>query len=116
MRAAAQRSAEPGAAILRCWRASSPAGATSANRVVSLFFQPLTTSASPVISAAKPIRATSAGSSYLAWPTLVSSMPARRKNSVAVAPGIRQVTVTPLSFSSSRSAAAKLSRKALLPL
>jgi hypothetical protein len=31
-------------------------------------------------------------------------MPARSKKSVSVAPGIKQVTVTPLSFSSLRSA------------
>jgi hypothetical protein len=45
----------------------------------------------------KPILATSAGSSFFAWPTLVSSMSARSKKSVSVAPGIGQVMVTPLS-------------------
>ena len=58
----------------------------------------------------------SAGSSFFAWPILVSSMSARSKKSVSVAPGIRQVTVTPLSLSSWRSAKEKLSRNALMPL
>jgi hypothetical protein len=46
----------------------------------------------------------------------VSSIPARSKNSVSVAPGIRHVTVTPLSSSSARSANEKESMKALLAL
>jgi uncharacterized membrane protein len=41
---------------------------------------------------------------------------ARAKNSVLVAPGIKQVTVTPESLSSARSANEKESRKALVPL
>ena len=90
----------PGSAILRCCSASTPAGVTSAIAACSLFFQPVTTSPSPFIIASKPVLATSAGSSFLRWPTLVSSMSARSKNSVSVAPGIRQVTVTPVSFSS----------------
>ena len=36
--------------------------------------------------------------------TLVSIMSARSKKSVSVAPGMRHVTVTPLSFNSARSA------------
>jgi hypothetical protein len=38
------------------------------------------------------------------WPvaTLVSSIPARSKNSVSVGPGISEVTVTPVSASSTR--------------
>ena len=51
--------------------------------------------------ASQPALATSAGSSFLACPTLVSSSSARWKNSVSVAPGLRQVTVTPLSLISS---------------
>ena len=51
-----------------------------------------------------------AASSFLAVPTLVSIMSARSKNSVSVAPGIRQLTVTPLSFSSWRIAKLMLSR------
>ena len=70
----------------------------------SLLCQPLTTSPSPFIMALKPVLATSAGSSFLPCPILVSSMSARAKNSVSVAPGMRQVTVTPVSLSSARSA------------
>jgi hypothetical protein len=62
------------------------------------------------------VRATSAGWSFLEVPTLVSIMSARSKNSVSVAPGIRQVTETPESISSWRNANEKLSRNALLAL
>jgi hypothetical protein len=41
---------------------------------------------------------------------------ARLKNSVSVAPGIRQLTVTPVSFNSSRNAKEKLLMKAFVPL
>jgi hypothetical protein len=47
---------------------------------------------------------------------LVSSMSARSKKSVSVAPGIKHVTVTPLSAISARSAKENESRKALLAL
>jgi len=57
-----------------------------------------------------------AGSSFFDCPTLVSSMSARAKKSVSVAPGIRQVTVTPLSFNSARSANENESMNALVPL
>ncbi len=77
---------------------------------------PATTSASPDIIASKPTFATSAGSSFLSVPTFVSIMCARSKNCVSVAPGIRTETVTPLSFSSLRSAYENESRNALLPL
>ena len=40
-------------------------------------------------------------------PTCVSSMSARSKNSVSTGPGISEVTLTPVSFSSFRSASAK---------
>jgi hypothetical protein len=61
---------------------------------------------SPFISAAKPCFATCAGSSFFDAPTLVSSMSARAKKSVSVGPGISDVTVTPLSLSSSATACA----------
>jgi hypothetical protein len=60
-----------------------------------LFFQPLTTSALPASIASNPSLATTAGSSLVSTPTLVSIRSARSKNSVSVAPGIRHVTVTP---------------------
>jgi hypothetical protein len=47
---------------------------------------------------------------------LVSSIPARWKNSVSVAPGCSAVTVTPVSFNSLRIASAKLCTNALLAL
>jgi hypothetical protein len=81
-----------------------------------LFCHPATTSPSPFIIASKPVLATSAGSSFFMVPTLVSIMSARSKNSVSVAPGMRQVTVMPVSFNSLRSANEKESRKALVPL
>jgi hypothetical protein len=92
------------------------AGVTLAIADCSLLCQPDTTSPSPFIMALKPILATSAGLSFLPWPTLVSSMSARAKNSVSVAPDIRQVTVTPLSLISARSAKEKESRNALVAL
>lgn len=82
----------------------------------SLLCQPATTSPSPLIIALKPTSATIAGSSFFAWPTLVSCIPAVSKKSVSVAPGIKQVTVTPVPFSSWRNAKEKLSRNALLAL
>ncbi len=108
--------ADPGSAMFRCSSASTADGVTDAMAVCSLFFQPLTTSPSPRIIASNPVFATSAASSFLAVPTLVSIMSARSKKSVSVAPGIRQVTVTPVSFSSCRSAKEKLSRNAFVPL
>jgi hypothetical protein len=89
---------------------------TEAMTVVSLFFQPATTSPSPFIIASKPVLATSAGSSFFDCPTFVSIMSARSKNSVSVAPGIRQVTVISVSFSSLRSAKEKESMNAFVPL
>ena len=52
--------------------------------------------------------ATFAGSSLedSGEPILVSSMSARSKNSVSVGPGMSEVTVTPVSLSSSRMASA----------
>ena len=43
-------------------------------------------------------------------------MSARSKKSVSVAPGMRQVTVTPVSFSSARNANENESMNALVPL
>src|SRR5438874_640684 len=85
--------AVPGAASFVCLRASAAAGRTWAAAACSLFCQPLTTPPSPAIMAAKPFFATWAGSSFSSLPTLVSSIPARRKNSVSVGPGIKHVTV-----------------------
>ena len=59
------------------------------------------------MSASKPSRATSAGSSFSPAPTFVSSMSARSKNSVSVGPGMSRVMVTPVPFSSLRNARAK---------
>src|SRR5437868_2176926 len=56
------------------------------------------------------------GMSFLLCPILVSSMSARSKKSVSVAPGIRQVTVTPEPLSSWRSANENESRNAFVPL
>ena len=74
------------------------------------------TAGSPFSIAFQPTAATSAGSSFFACPTFVSSSSARWKNSVSVAPGLRHVTVTPLSLISWFSAAEKLSMKAFEPL
>jgi hypothetical protein len=68
---------------------------------------PPNTDASPFIRPSKPCRATCAGSSFDACPTLVSRSSARSKNSVSVGPGRSAVTLTPVSVSSSRSARAK---------
>ena len=68
--------------------------------------EPATTFSLPAISASKPCFATTAGSSFLLAPTLVSSISARWKKFVSVGPGISDVTVTPVSFSSLRSASA----------
>ena len=59
--------------------------------------------------ASKPCSATLAGSSCIvaSEPARVSSMSAREKKFVLVTPGIRDVTVTPLSSSSLRIASAK---------
>ena len=56
--------------------------------------------------------ATSAGSAFSACPTFVSVSLARSKNWVSVGPGMRHVTVTPVSWSSLRSAGANESMKA----
>src|SRR5438067_8772952 len=106
----------PGFPIFPCCFASSPDGVTAVSADWILFFSPLTTSPSPFIIASKPTLATSAGSSFLPAPIFVSTISARSKNSVSVAPGIRQVTVTPESFSSSRKAKENESMNALVPL
>ena len=72
-----------------------------------VFIDADTTRSSPFMSASKPSRATSAGSSFSPAPTFVSRMSARSKNSVSVGPGMSDVTVTPVSSSSLRSASAK---------
>ena len=73
---------------------------------------PATTWSLPAIRASKPSFATSAGSSFSLAPSLVSSMPARWKNSVSVAPGMSTVMVTPESFNSLRIACANEVMKA----
>src|SRR5437763_8265412 len=105
--------AEPGCAFLRCISAKVSDGVMCAIAACNLLCQPVTTWPSPRIIASKPWRATSAGSSFFEVPTLVSIKSARSKNSVSVAPGIRQVTVTPVLFSSCRSANEKESRNDL---
>ena len=87
---------------------------TLATAAWSLFFQPLTTSPSPRNIASKPDLATSAGSSFACCQTVVSSMSARAKHSVSVAPGMRHVTVTPEGLSSARRAYENESMKALV--
>jgi hypothetical protein len=62
--------AEPGSAFLRCISARVSDGVTAAAADCSLFFHPLTISPSPRIIAAKPILATSAGSSFFYLPNL----------------------------------------------
>jgi outer membrane receptor protein involved in Fe transport len=107
---------EPGAAFFLCCSANMPDGVMLAAVVMTLFLNPLTTSPSPRIIASKPAFATSTGSSFFPCATFVSAMPARSKNSVSVAPGIRQVTVTSVSSNSERSANENESMKALLAL
>jgi hypothetical protein len=68
----------------------------------SLFVHPVTTSPSPRIIASKPVLATSSAACFFGVPTLVSSISARSKKSVSVAPGIRLVTVTPESLRCAR--------------
>lgn len=73
---------------------------------ILLTSEPAATLCSPFISASNASSATLRGSSLRPWPTRVSSMSARSKNSVSVGPGISEVTVTPLSFSSLRTPSA----------
>ena len=84
----------------------------------SLFFQPDTIDALPLITASYPSLATSAGSLLFGFaPTEVSSMSPRWKNSVSTGPGIRLVSVTPLlSLISFWIADTKLSTYALVAL
>src|SRR4051794_23878306 len=99
--------AEPGSAIRLCIAAFALSGMKRLPRPWALVESECdTTRSSPFMSASKPSRATSAGSSCLPEPTFVSSMSARSKNSVSVGPGISDVTVTLVSFSSLRSARA----------
>ncbi|WP_018405823.1 hypothetical protein [Methylocystis rosea] len=57
-----------------------------------LFLDPLTTCAWPCIIASNPSRGTPAALAFLAWPTRVSNMSARRKKSVSVAPGMSNIS------------------------
>ena len=98
---------DPGCAIRRCISAFTRSGISRLPLPWSLVDNdPATTRSLPAMSASKPYRATSAGSSLSEAPTFVSSMSARSKNTVSVGPGIREVTVTPVSLSSCRSASA----------
>ncbi|MGX1226384.1 hypothetical protein RKD42_007643 [Streptomyces ambofaciens] len=63
--------------------------------------EPVTSFPRPFMTASNACRATCAGSSFAMVPTLVSVMPARRKKSVSVGPGMKEVTVTPVSATSS---------------
>ncbi len=94
------------------------AGVKLASVDCTLFFQPETIDASPLISASQPFFAVIAGSSFFgSVPTDVSIMSPRLKNSVSVGPGIRLVSVTPsASLISFWIAATKLSTNALVPL
>lgn len=104
----------PGSDIVWCCDASTVSGTTFPATAWALFFnEPVTIWSFPAIMASYPSRATSAGSSLDPAPTLVSCIPARSKNSVAVGPGINAVTVTPVSFSSSRSACENDNKNAL---
>src|SRR5215208_4724047 len=77
--------AEPGSAILRCIAALALSGSRRPARACALVESDADTTRSlPAISASKPSRATSAGSSLSEAPTFVSSMSARSKNSVSV--------------------------------
>lgn len=67
---------------------------------------PATTWSLPAMSAANPALATSAGSVFGPAPVFVSSIPARSKKGVSVAPGWSAVMVTFVSLSSSRIASA----------
>ena len=66
------------------------------------------TAPSPAFIAAQPAFAGTSGGSFLPDPALLSRAPARSQKSVSVTFGIRQVTVTPVSFSSLRRAKLKL--------
>jgi hypothetical protein len=70
---------------------------------------PPTTAARPFIRARKPWRATSSRLFFfMSGPKAVLFMPARVWKLLSVAPGMRQVTVTPCSLSSSRSPRANM--------
>ena len=100
-------SPEPGSAIDRCMGAFTASGSTSFATPDALVERdPATTFRSPDMSARKPCSATWAASSFSDAPTRVSSMSARWKKSVSVGPGISDVTVTPVSRSSSCRASA----------
>src|SRR5207237_3821555 len=87
-----QRWADPGAAVLRCCSASTLSGTTLAIAALTLFFQPATTWYWPFFIASQPSLATSAGEAFSSLPTFVSSMSARSKKWVSVAPGVREVS------------------------
>jgi len=69
-----------------------------------LLRMPGTAAAFPDKRASKATLATTAGSAFRERPTHVSCIPARSYTPVSVTPGITQVTETPLSFNSYRSA------------
>jgi len=84
-----------GAAILRCCSASTPAGVMFAMALRSLFCQPLTTSSSPRIIASKPVFCDVGGIVLRLRGDFGVEHVGTLKKSVSVAPGMRQVTVTP---------------------
>src|SRR5690606_8104660 len=99
----------------RCAAALSPSGSTfPASPCAFAFSDPVRAFRSPLTIASYACSATRAGSSFLMVPIRVaSSMPARSKNSVSVGPGRKDVTVTPVSLTSSASAWAKDSTNAV---
>jgi hypothetical protein len=103
----AYSSLEPGRAMRACAFALSASGMKRlplpCRREES---EPPCTRSSPFIIPSNACSATCAGSSLSPEPTFVSSMSARSKNSVSVGPGMSEVTVTPVSESSSRMARA----------
>ena len=103
-------SPEPGLLSSLCVAAFTESGVSRPAADMTLFIGlPATTFSSPFMRASKPCSATLAGSSCIvaSEPARVSSMSAREKKFVLVTPGIRDVTVTPLSSSSLRIASAK---------
>ncbi|KOT33657.1 hypothetical protein ADK41_27760 [Streptomyces caelestis] len=86
-----------------------PSGSTFPAAPIALAFSdPVTDFLSPFTIAVNACSATCAGSSFFEAPIRVScAIPALRKKSVSVAPGMNDVIVTPVSRTSSPSASAK---------
>src|SRR5947209_8993206 len=93
------------------WNYAGPPGEAIA--VCKLLWQPVTNSPSPRVMALNPVFATSSGSFFALADFGVEHAGALEEIG-SVAPDIRQVTVTPLSLISCRSAKENESRNALL--